>query len=336
MRDEQGRPIAPFDLWRTSMMASSARDPLWRAAVSAEVAAHPEKGALIEATCLRCHSPMAAVEKSVAGETLALELLHDPDDRHHQLALDGVSCATCHQIQPDNLGTPESFGGGFRILPGGRIFGPHDRPFSMPMRMHTGFTPMKGDHVTSSALCASCHTLFTHPLSDDGSISDVVFPEQTPYLEWRNSVFNDEIDDPAADARSCQDCHTPLHDVDGNVIRTRIARNPHGRDFPPIVPRQPYGMHTFLGGNTLVPAILRDNPEALGITAPPQAFDATIGVTGEQLRQRTATVTITDVERTAERPHVSRAGLESDRTQVADRAPDPTQLAASRRRVGDR
>lgn len=45
MRDERDNWIAPFDLWSSSMMANAARDPLWRAAVSAEVAATPSRAA---------------------------------------------------------------------------------------------------------------------------------------------------------------------------------------------------------------------------------------------------------------------------------------------------
>ena len=61
MRDADGVGIAPFDLWQSTMMANAARDPLWRAVVSAEVAAAPGRREEIERTCLGCHSPMAAM-----------------------------------------------------------------------------------------------------------------------------------------------------------------------------------------------------------------------------------------------------------------------------------
>ena len=41
MKDAKGRSVAPYDLWQSTMMANSSRDPLWRAVVSAEVAATP-------------------------------------------------------------------------------------------------------------------------------------------------------------------------------------------------------------------------------------------------------------------------------------------------------
>ena len=44
------------------------------------------------------------------------------------------------------------------------------------------------------------------------------------------------------------------------------------RDFGFARPRSPFGRHVLVGGNTLVPAILRDNAAELGVTAPPEAF----------------------------------------------------------------
>ena len=48
MRDIQGRPVAPYDLWRSSMMANAFRDPYWQAAVSAEVLDLPELSEAID------------------------------------------------------------------------------------------------------------------------------------------------------------------------------------------------------------------------------------------------------------------------------------------------
>ncbi len=288
MRDAKGRSVAPFDLWRSSMMANSARDPLWRAVVSAEVAENPKAKAAIEAKCLRCHSPMASTEKKHAGTSIALSEIYDRKARHNELALDGVSCTMCHQIEPDNLGKPESFSGGYDIASESRIYGPHKSPFSMPMQRFSEFVPTYGEHINASALCATCHTLTTHALDDDGKATAHNYLEQSPYLEWQNSAFNDEGDSPGSEAASCQNCHVPRYDVDGNVIRTRIARNPGGFDFPPVQEREPFGRHIFVGANTLVPAILRDYADELGSIAPKEAFDATIAAARNQLRTRTA------------------------------------------------
>ncbi|MBL4847669.1 MAG: hypothetical protein JKY65_19300 [Planctomycetes bacterium] len=297
MRDGEGRGIAPYDLWQSTMMANSARDPLWRAVVSMEVAATPSKKAAIEAKCLRCHSPMASTEasrgKSQGKSPLGLDVLYGTGPRA-QLALDGVSCTVCHQIQPKNLGKPESFSGHYEIGTERVIFGPHAEPVPGPMRAHTGFTPQEGKHVRESALCATCHTLFTDAFDAEGKLTGHRLPEQTPYLEWRNSIFNDEIGERGA---SCQSCHVPTRDQDGKTIKTKIAHAPPGFDFPFIEPRSPFGRHLFVGGNTLIPAILRDNREDLRPRASKKAFDATIAMARSQLTKRTARIALRNVQR---------------------------------------
>lgn len=294
LKDERGRSVAPFDLWRSSMMANSTRDPLWRAVVSVEVAATPSRAAQIQAKCLRCHAPMATVDAALAGEApLTLDVLRG-DGPRAQLALDGVSCTACHQIQPDGLGAAESFSGQYTIRPEQRIFGPHAQPLEPPMVAHVGFRPEEGAHVMRSALCATCHTLFTQAVRPDGTLTGERLPEQTPYLEWRNSAFQDEAD-PGPLAASCQACHLPREDEDGAILWTRIARNPGGGDFR--IPRRELGRHLLVGGNTLVLSMLRDEQETLRPLAPPEAFQKTIDAARLQLRTKTARVWLGEVTR---------------------------------------
>lgn len=297
MKDAQGRSVAPYDLWRSTMMANSARDPLWRAQVAAEVAALPGRKAEIEAECLTCHAPMAHHQARLGGEPLPDTALFADQGPRGALGRDGVSCTVCHQIRPERLGEPETFGGQLRLDTERRIYGPHADPVPGPMRMHTRYTPSLGPHLTRAALCGTCHTLFTDHHAADGSASGARLPEQTPYLEWRNSIFNDELETPGPGARSCQGCHVPTTDLDGQELETRLAHNPGGRDFPFLQPRRPVGRHVFVGGNVLVPAILRDHAAELGVEAPPQAFDATLAATRAQLERRTAQVRLRDVAR---------------------------------------
>lgn len=292
MRDQQQRGVAPYDLWQSSMMANSARDPFWRAVVSAEAQATPSRKAMIEEKCTRCHAPMAGTERqSAPGEILAF--LQGSSDQA-RLGADGVSCVVCHQIEPDGLGEPSSFTGHFQLNRESKIYGPHRNPVTMPMQRHVGFTPTHGDHISQSSLCASCHTLLTRSVDADGvptvpgDYEDGNFHEQAPYLEWRNSVFDTEGESPASTARSCQDCHVPTTDEDGQPIATRLAHNPGGRDFPFLEDRRPYGRHLFVGSNTLLLQILRDHSEDLGVTASPRAFDATIQATRQFLQKQTA------------------------------------------------
>ena len=63
-----------------------------------------------------------------------------------------------------------------------------------------------------------------------------------------------------------------------------------GRDFN-MAGRSPFGRHIFVGGNSLMPSILRDNP-SLGAKASREAFDATIAAVRDQLRHRTAKIEI--------------------------------------------
>ena len=55
-----------FD-WRATMMANSARDPYWHAAVRREVLDHPAAQAAIEDKCSTCHMPMARFDSAAAA-----------------------------------------------------------------------------------------------------------------------------------------------------------------------------------------------------------------------------------------------------------------------------
>jgi hypothetical protein len=292
MRDVAGREVAPYDLWQATMMANAARDPLWRAAVSVEVAATPAARGAIEAKCLTCHAPMASRDALENGQALAMSVLAQDDTRAH-LALDGVSCTYCHAIIPDVANPATTFNANHSFPPTKDLFGPYDNPQASPMSIRTGYLARKGDHMRSSALCASCHTLHTASLGADGLPTGGRLPEQTAFLEWQNSSFDDTRATPTALAASCQECHTPTTDASGQPIATRIARGNGGADLTNLADRSPYGRHLFVGGNTLIPAILRDRRVDLNPIAPDAAFDQLIAATRDQLATRTATVALT-------------------------------------------
>lgn len=305
LRDARGRIVAPYDLWRGTMMAHASKDPLFRAQMAVEVASFPEgTRRAVESECMRCHAPLGYTEAIDREEPADARLL-DPEHRLYWLAMDGVSCTLCHQIVPDNFGEPSSFSGHYLLNDDGLEYGPHAGPFANPMIAHVGFVPTYGPHITVSGHCATCHTLFTNTLDEDGEPTGHRLAEQVPYLEWRASAFSTERDAPSAIARDCQGCHVPTTDVDGQPIRTRIARNPRGGDFPPLEERAPVGRHVFVGGNTLVPAILRDHGEELGVDAPAEALDAVLAATREQLETRTARVRIAALERVGGRLQVT-------------------------------
>ncbi len=264
--DSQGRDVSPVNLWRSTMMANAARDPLWQAKVSAEVAEHPAYQSFIEDKCTTCHAPMGrteAIHDGRSGYTLA-EAQQDP------LALDGVSCTVCHQIQPTNLGSTTSFSGKYLIAEDRVIFGPYQNPVVGPMQQTVGYTPVYGAHISQSELCATCHTLFTPTLDNQGNIVGEI-PEQTPYLEWLNSQY-------PAQSIECQSCHVPR--IEEGIV---IANRPMS-----LSPRSPFGKHYFVGGNAFMLKLLKTFGAEIGVTASDAAFDSTIARTVRQLRYRTA------------------------------------------------
>lgn len=292
MRDEVGAGIAPYDLWQASMMANAGRDPYWRATVSAELAATPGASDHVAQTCTRCHLPMASEDARLSGDpAIGLEVLLADSPRGH-LARDGVSCSLCHQIEPEGLGTPSSFTGGY-VTAGAQVeYGPHASPFTRPMEMHTGFTPTQGAHVRDSELCATCHQLVVHTLDASGAATGQTVTEQGPYAEWLGS-------DAAANGVGCADCHLPTTSDAGVPIETRIARTPQGDGFP-IGDRSPFGRHLLVGGNTWIPQLLRDHADVLSPVADAAAFDAVVTRARESLAGA-ATVTVSDTSLSEER-----------------------------------
>jgi len=261
-----GEDVSPFGLWRGTMMANAFRDPYWRAQVAREIEGDPEHAAETQALCLRCHAPMTSHTARLKGEKSPAIRVAGFD----ALARDGVSCTVCHQANPKVLGKPESLNGQLGITLERKIYGPYKDPVSQPMFMHSAYRATHGPHMRESDLCGSCHTLVTGH-----------FPEQTPFLEWRNSEF--------ADKTSCQECHMP------EVGPTRIAHNPGGFDFL-IAPRKEVRGHTFVGGNAFMLRMLREEREDLGVTAPDEALQRIENASRQLLGTKTARLVIGDLE----------------------------------------
>lgn len=291
MRNLAGEPIGPYNLWRGSMMSNASRDPFWWAQVASEVALNaPEEQERIESECIRCHAP--ALSESARSEANREARMQDLKGTSHpaMVGIDGVACTTCHQILPDNLGTPDSFSGGYVINQDRKIFGPHRNPATAPMINHVDYTPTHATHVTESKLCATCHTLIHEPQDDQNGWG---FPEQTPYLEWRNSIYSNEEDPDNLNAKTCQACHQPTFNEDG-YIRTRIARSPPGGDFL-INPREPFGQHTFVGGNVVLPQIIKAERATLNPVGTDEALDMISELAIEKLNV-SAEMNLEDVE----------------------------------------
>jgi len=264
--------------WRGSVMANSSRDPYWQASIRRETMDHPMATAAIEDKCSTCHMPMQRYQvraEGLKGQVLkylapvssgkAVEepdgVLDDAKDPKATLAADGVSCTVCHQIQNTNLGQRSSLDGGFLIDVTKKdeerdLFGPFDDPDNGRQRlMHsaTGFTPHKVDYLGDSALCASCHTLLTDALDDQGHPVGSL-PEQMPYQEWQHSDY--------VKTKSCQDCH--MTQVNGEAPITSIHPQNHDGVF----------RHIFVGGNATLLRMLKDHASELGVIATSDELEA--------------------------------------------------------------
>ncbi len=269
--DSKGRDVSPVTLWRSTMMANAARDPLWRAKVSVETKLTPSLKAFIEDKCTTCHAPMGRTQAIADGADYysIAEMEQSP------LALDGVSCTVCHQIKDVNLGTPESFSGHYVIENDRLIYGPYANPVTGPMQNSVNYTPVHSVHIKSSELCATCHTLFTPTVDENGNVVGEI-AEQTPYLEWKNSTYPQQNIE-------CQTCHVPEIN-EGIVISNRPVS---------LSARTPFGLHYFVGGNVFMLKMLKAHGNELGVTATATQFDSTIARTLRLLQNETVRLNAT-------------------------------------------
>jgi hypothetical protein len=276
-----GRDVSIGLNWRASIMANSARDPYWQASVRRETVDHPQAKIDVQDECSICHMPAAryeAKQQGKKGEVFA----HLPFVAHPKTAAaaeDGVTCSVCHQISEERLGTRESFNGGFVVeKPDNEDDRPEYGPFNISqghqriMQSSTGgFRPRQAQHIRDSALCASCHQLYTTALGAGGKIIGE-FPEQMPYLEWLHSDYTKEY--------SCQSCHMP--EVHEAVPITSVFG----------VPRTGLHQHTFLGGNFLMEGMLNRYRSDLDVAALPQELTAAADETMKFLQSRSARISI--------------------------------------------
>jgi hypothetical protein len=276
-----GEDISIGFAWRPTMMANSARDPYWQAGVRRESIDHPESQRAIEEECSKCHMPMANFQSRFQKREPEVfsHLDFGSENRIDRMAQDGVSCSLCHQIRPDNLGTRDSFVGGFVIDTTRRLgerqeFGPFEieKGENRIMRSSSGgYQPTEGKHIRQSELCATCHTLITTALGPNGQkIGEL--PEQMPYQEWFNSDFRD--------TQSCQSCHMP-------VVEEPVRMTSALGEF-----REGVSRHVFVGGNFFVQRMLNRYRGELGVVALPAELEGAAARTIEHLQSKTAKVAV--------------------------------------------
>ncbi|MBX7094109.1 MAG: T9SS type A sorting domain-containing protein [Flavobacteriales bacterium] len=277
MVDNNGTDVNLYSDWRTSMMALSAIDPLWRAKVSQEITVNPGHADELQSTCTKCHAPTGrytAEYKGLLPYTIA-------DLENDSLGLDGVSCSGCHAIDP-SVGT--TFSGnipydtvhygpdGFRAE-----YGPFDNPVQGNMQLYVGINPTFSTHVSEGRMCSSCHTLITNTADLSGNLTGGQFIEQATFHEWKNSAY-------PASFTTCQTCHMPQIEDPVILMVGSIG----------LAPRSPFNLHYFNGANSYMVNLIKNNKSALGLDSiPDKDFDSTLATIGRQLKQNTAKLTFT-------------------------------------------
>jgi len=245
--------------WQTSIMANSSRDPYWQASLRREALDHAPAGAAIEDECSACHMAVPHYLSKQAGALTPVFSKLPLSAHPSKVNADGVTCAVCHQIAQERLGTEQSYNGNFLVngpaADGSRAeFGPYDISTGLQQIMRSstqGYQPQHGVQIQSAELCASCHTLITEARDANGTVVGSL-PEQMIYQEWQHSDFRNE--------RNCQSCHMPAVANDVPVTRILGATRPGAR------------RHQFVGANFVMQKILARNHDELDVAAEPSQF----------------------------------------------------------------
>ena len=219
-----------FSAWRGSMMAHSARDPVFFAALAVANKYNDVSGEF----CIRCHSPtgwLAEHSKSPDGTSLIGS------------DFDGVQCDYCHRsanpMLPDSTvpvtNQVPGFGNGMHAVQGQPQ--PRRGPYADALTFHDVlFDPFQ----RTGELCGVCHNVSNPDYAVDRltqSPHEYGAIERT-YSEWVLSWYATQ-----GDAGTCQSCHM-----------TRTVG--YGCTLPSAPQRSDLAQHDLTGGNTFVPDIL--------------------------------------------------------------------------------
>jgi hypothetical protein len=181
----------PGQSYRATLMANSARDPLFRAAFTIARTDRPNLSDL----CLRCHAPTGWLQGRSEG---SLAELFEED-------MQSVTCDLCHRMVPND---PPLVGSGqYTISP--EITKRSQRGMGPP----AGHPAVQSDFTASSELCAPCHSLFNPAEMAYGPEAEALghlYYEQRTYEEWNDSAFKTR-------GESCISCH--MEKVRGAAVR---------------------------------------------------------------------------------------------------------------------
>jgi hypothetical protein len=268
LADREGEDVSIVRAWSGSMMANASKDPLWQAKVATELKRNPQLAAAIDDKCSKCHAPMANYEQNGEVEIFGENGLLDVSHPLYDATMDAVSCTYCHQIEDSaELGTDGGFSGNAEISSDKLAYGQFNPDDTEMMVTITGYTPVFSEHISSSEMCAVCHNLKTPYVDASGNVVGDDFPEQMPYTEWENSVFDDAGNNPM----SCQDCHMP-------TTAALVSAMPIW-----LQEREGFARHNFAGANTVVLTLLKENADAFNVN--PESIDENIALSRTLLQE---------------------------------------------------
>jgi len=327
--DPNKKPInlSPYTEWRASMMGLSGRDPIFHAQLETEKALYPSQAEFFDNTCYRCHGVLGQRQieldkKKPFEHSMVYALPGEEDGKYGSLARDGVSCVACHQMSKEGLGQPETFTGLFKVDPFNIVNGPYEEVATLPMKNALGVTPQYGEHLKTSAMCGSCHTVILPVFDEKGKqVNDKsgkpkAFHEQTTYPEWLNSIYQNEVKPfNQQTVKTCQDCHMQTTFNDRQLV-FRIA-NIEDKNYPytdyrapdkeiTLQARDKFSRHTLIGINQFGTMMFQQFPNLLGIrTADYMYSDGVLGLLTAQsssyklARQETAKIEVSALKQSA-------------------------------------
>ncbi|HTB77772.1 MAG TPA: multiheme c-type cytochrome [Polyangiaceae bacterium] len=169
--------------WSGSMHAYAARDPVF---VAMNKRGQRETHGQLGDFCIRCHAPMAVVDKSTR-DGLDLDRLPDKDR--------GVSCYFCHNV----AGVEGDHNGMLHLANDTTMRGPIRDP--LQPRVHQAEFSDRFDNLspTSTEVCGGCHDIVTQ---------SGVHLERT-LEEYRSGIFSKSATGAPPAFDSCVGCHMP-------------------------------------------------------------------------------------------------------------------------------
>jgi hypothetical protein len=226
-----GREVRITQDWQGSMMAHSARDPIFYAAVAVANKYVSGSGEF----CIRCHSPSGWLEgRSTGGR----------GDSLRANDLNGVQCDVCHRMKDpmaaDSTISPPvpGYGNGMFVVQQTRS--PKRGPYTDASS--AGHAVQADSFLRSGNFCGVCHNV-SNPLyatNPETQSPHQYGPIERTYSEWLLSTYATR-----GESGTCQSCHMPRSTGYGCVLTSATQRND-------------LASHYLAGGNTFLPDILPD------------------------------------------------------------------------------